>query len=79
MNLRTGMASAVHSTLNGQAPIGADVISRIGHAMNGAEGIGELKASVVATMNQILDELYREAGVTIRVAEVSAGARPVLT
>jgi len=64
MNLRTGMAAAVSSTLNGQAPFGADVISRISHAMNGAESIEELKAAVVATMNGILDDLYREAGVS---------------
>ncbi len=50
MNLRTGMAAAVSSTLNGQAPFGADVISRI--------------SQVVSTMNGILDELYREAGVS---------------
>src|SRR5260370_15012064 len=41
MNLRTGMAAAVSSTLNGQAPFGADVISRISHAMNGAESLDE--------------------------------------
>jgi uncharacterized 2Fe-2S/4Fe-4S cluster protein (DUF4445 family) len=64
MNLRTGMAAAVRSTLNGQAPYGADVISRISHAMNGADSIEELKTAVVATMNGILDELYREAGIT---------------
>ena len=63
MNLRTGMAAAVSSTLNGQAPFGADVISRISHAMNGPDSVTELKASVVGTMNQILDELYRESGV----------------
>jgi uncharacterized 2Fe-2S/4Fe-4S cluster protein (DUF4445 family) len=64
MNLRTGMAAAVRSTLNGQAPYGADVISRISHAMNGAESIEELRTAVLSTMNGILDELYREAGVT---------------
>jgi uncharacterized 2Fe-2S/4Fe-4S cluster protein (DUF4445 family) len=64
MNLRTGMAAAVSSTLNGQAPFGADVISRISHAMNGADSIDELKAAVVQTMNGILDDLYREAGVS---------------
>ena len=63
MNLRTGMAAAVSSTLNGQAPFGADVISRISHAMNGPDSVTELRASVVATMNQILDDLYRESGV----------------
>jgi uncharacterized 2Fe-2S/4Fe-4S cluster protein (DUF4445 family) len=64
MNLRTGMAAAVRSTLNGQAPFGADVISRISHAMNGADSIEELRNAVVATMNGILDELYRETGIT---------------
>ena len=63
MNLRTGMAAAVRSTLNGQAPFGADVISRISHAMNGPESVDELKAAVVSTMNGILEELYREARV----------------
>ena len=63
MNLRTGMAASVLSTLNGQAPFGADVISRISHGMNGPEAITELQEAVVATMNQILDALYRETGV----------------
>jgi len=64
MNLRTGMAASVQSTLNGQAPFGADVISRISHGMNGPEAIVELRDAVVATMNAILDELYAETGVT---------------
>src|SRR5437879_1890007 len=64
MNLRTGMAAAVRSTLNGQAPFGADVISRISHAMNGPDSVAELKTAGVATINGILDELYAEAGVT---------------
>jgi uncharacterized 2Fe-2S/4Fe-4S cluster protein (DUF4445 family) len=64
MNLRTGMAVAVKSTLNGQAPFGADVISRISHGMGGPGAVAELQAAVVGTMNGILDDLYREAGVT---------------
>ncbi|HKW58543.1 MAG TPA: ASKHA domain-containing protein [Candidatus Dormibacteraeota bacterium] len=64
MNLRTGMAASVLSTLNGQAPFGADVISRISHGMNGPESIAELQHAVVTTMNSILDDLYRETGVT---------------
>jgi uncharacterized 2Fe-2S/4Fe-4S cluster protein (DUF4445 family) len=64
MNLRTGMAAGVLSTLNGQAPFGADVISRISHAMNGPDAILELQAAVVRTMNQILGDLYRETGVS---------------
>src|SRR6266581_8108753 len=64
MNLRTGMAAAVSSTLNGQAPFGADVISRISHGMNGPEAVSELQAAVVKTMNEIIGRLYAEAGVT---------------
>src|SRR5438067_2164469 len=64
MNLRTGMAAAVRSTLNGQAPFGADVISRISHAMNGPESVTELQAAVIATMNEVAGQLYAEAGVS---------------
>ncbi len=64
MNLRTGMAAAVHSTLNGQAPFGADVISRISHAMNGPDSVRELQTAVLATMNQVTQQLYRDAGVS---------------
>ncbi len=64
MNLRTGMAAAVHSTLNGQAHFGADVISRISHAMTGPDAIRELQHAVITTMNQVTHHLYREAGVS---------------
>src|ERR1700692_1230630 len=64
MNLRTGMAASVLSTLNGQAPFGADVISRISHGMNGPDSINELQAAVVSTMNGIMSALYLETGVS---------------
>ncbi|MEA2635876.1 MAG: hypothetical protein QOH92_2643 [Chloroflexota bacterium] len=64
MNLRTGMAEAVRSTLNGQAPFGADVISRISHGMQGNEAKGELRDAIQRTMNTILAELYEAAGVS---------------
>ena len=64
MNLRTGMAASVTSTLNGQAPFGADVISRISHGMNGPEAIHELQLAVISTMNSVLAELYRDAGIS---------------
>jgi uncharacterized 2Fe-2S/4Fe-4S cluster protein (DUF4445 family) len=63
MNLRTGMAASVLSTLNGQAPFGADVISRISHGMNGPDSVRELQAAVVSTMNSIMSALYRDTGV----------------
>ena len=63
MNLRTGMAEAVRSTLNGQAPFGADVISRISHGMQGDEAKAELREAIQRTMNTVLEELYESAGV----------------
>jgi uncharacterized 2Fe-2S/4Fe-4S cluster protein (DUF4445 family) len=63
MNLRTGMAEAVRSTLNGQAPFGADVISRISHGMQGDEAKAELREAIQGTMNTVLQELYEAAGV----------------
>jgi uncharacterized 2Fe-2S/4Fe-4S cluster protein (DUF4445 family) len=62
MNLRTGMAEAVRSTLNGQAPYGADVISRISHAMTGPDAVRELQAAVLRTMNEVLEGLYQDSG-----------------
>src|SRR5438874_6181879 len=64
MNLRTGMAEAVRSTLNGQAPFGADVISRISHGMQGDEAKAELREAIRRTMNGVLHELYEVAGVS---------------
>jgi uncharacterized 2Fe-2S/4Fe-4S cluster protein (DUF4445 family) len=63
MNLRTGMAEAVRSTLNGQAPFGADVISRISHGMQGDDAKQELREAIERTMNGILAELYETASV----------------
>ena len=63
MNLRTGMAEAVASTLNGQAPFGADVISRISHGMQGDDARTELRTAVLGTMNDLLADLYQRAGV----------------
>jgi uncharacterized 2Fe-2S/4Fe-4S cluster protein (DUF4445 family) len=64
MNLRTGMAEAVRSTLNGQAPFGADVISRISHGMQGDEAKAELREAIQRTMNGVLHELYDAASVS---------------
>src|SRR5438552_3646164 len=64
MNLRTGMAAGVLSTLNGQAPFGADVISRVSHGMNGPDSVLELQTAVVTTMNSILTDLYQQTGVS---------------
>ena len=37
IDLRSGAAAGVESTINRQAPYGADVIARMGHAMTGED------------------------------------------
>jgi len=64
MNLKTGMAEAVGSSLNGQAPFGADVISRISHGMQGMEARAELREAILDTMNGVLAGLYESAALT---------------
>lgn len=63
MDLRAGMAVAVESTLNRQAPYGADVISRISHAMSDAEGSAHLRGAALDTINAILADLLANSGV----------------
>ena len=63
LDLKSGAAAAVHSTLNGQAPFGADVISRISHAMMNEDGLSELSDRIVATLNDLIEGLLAEASV----------------
>ncbi|HYX80377.1 MAG TPA: ASKHA domain-containing protein, partial [Actinomycetota bacterium] len=63
VDLSTGGVAAVESALNGQARFGADVIARIGHAMTGDDAVDELRASVVATVNELLGRTIAAAGV----------------
>ena len=63
VDLRSGAAAAVASTLNRQAPYGADVIARMGHAMLGEEQIGQLRAAVLDTINGLIAEVGAAASV----------------
>jgi uncharacterized 2Fe-2S/4Fe-4S cluster protein (DUF4445 family) len=49
--------------LNGQAPFGADVISRVSYTMLEADGLATLHARVVATINDLVERLLASAGV----------------
>jgi len=54
IDLFSGKEIARSSRLNGQQPWGADVLSRASHAMETAQGLDELQAAVVGTLNQII-------------------------
>lgn len=63
IDLRAGAPAAVASTINKQAPFGGDVIARMGHAMKGDEELEQLRSAAVATINEVLQELYAESGI----------------
>ncbi len=63
VNLSSGAVAAVQSALNGQATFGADVISRISHAMLESDGLATLHARIVETINTLLDNLLAASGV----------------
>ena len=63
IDLRSGAAAAVESTINRQAPFGADVIARMGHAMHGPRRCEQLRAAIVATSNGLVESVCATAGV----------------
>lgn len=63
VDLTTGAPAAVESTLNRQAPFGADLIARMGHAMTGGEATLELRAAILDTVNGLLESACATAGV----------------
>jgi len=74
MDLNTGGARAVTSTLNAQAIHGGDVLSRISYTMGKKEGLEELQHFAAFTINGIIEKLAAESGVpAARVYEITVG------
>lgn len=63
MDLNSGAPAAVQAVLNGQALFGADVISRISHAMLNEGGREALQDTILSTFNALIAALLREANV----------------
>lgn len=73
LDLRTGAVLAHAARTNEQNIFGADVISRIQHAITHPEGLQQLQSRVLAVMNSILEELARETGIPpLRIYEATA-------
>lgn len=64
IDLRQGKELAVAARLNGQAAYGADVISRVEYASNGASQLRRLQQAVVDTLNGIIAELEDKTGIS---------------
>ena len=64
MDLRSGSAAAVESTINRQSPFGADVLTRVSHTqMHGPQALAELRDAIVATIDGLLGSVCATAGV----------------
>lgn len=63
VNLNTGAVEAVKSELNRQASFGADVISRVSHTMMEKDGLDELNARILDTLNDLLEQLTIQSGI----------------
>ncbi|MEO8477329.1 MAG: ASKHA domain-containing protein [Actinomycetota bacterium] len=63
VDLRSGAAVAVASTINHQTPFGADVIARMARAMQDDEEIAKLQAAAISTVNELLGRVKEESGV----------------
>ena len=79
MDLRSGTPLAVRSTLNGQAIHGADVISRISHAMMNEDGLEQLTTKIVQSLNTLIEQLLAETAVPARdLYEVVVAGNPTM-
>ena len=65
MDLNSGEVAGVEAALNGQAVFGADVIARIGYAINNPTGLAELQAKIAQTLNTLIDSILARSGVAV--------------
>ncbi|MGW8301070.1 MAG: ASKHA domain-containing protein [Desulfobacterales bacterium] len=56
-DLASGNLAGVNSALNSQSIYGSDVVSRIEHAIETPQGLEQLKAEVLSTINRIIKKL----------------------
>ena len=61
-SLNDGTLSGHESTLNRQVQFGADVISRIDHVAQEADGLKREQAAIIATINELIDRLCKQYG-----------------
>ncbi len=80
VDIASGKIVDVGSEFNRQLIYGEDLVSRIAHAMDRAEGLGELQKAVVDTVNSIVAAFTRKHSVrTSDIYEVAAAGNTVMT
>jgi len=79
VNLVSGDVVATESMVNPQAAYGADVITRMAHAVKEAEGKEQLRQAVVSGLNQLIRQACARAGVEAKhVAEMTIVGNTVM-
>ena len=63
IDLCSGGAVAVASSINRQTSFGGDVIARMAHAMKGDDQVAQLQTAIRETINELLEQVYDEAEV----------------
>jgi uncharacterized 2Fe-2S/4Fe-4S cluster protein (DUF4445 family) len=72
MDLTNGKEVAIASSVNPQVSFGDDVVSRIGHASSGPEGLEDLRAAIIECVSMMLCDLSAQSGVGLEhVYEIS--------
>ncbi len=63
-NLLDGSLLAVNSVVNGQQIFGADVISRLGYALQGQENYQKLRQRLLDSLNGLIERCCQSVGIT---------------
>ena len=80
VNLSDGKTAASSGTYNRQAAFGDDVISRIIYATEEPGGLARLRHEAVATVNSLIEEMVKEAGVGYGdIRAVYVAGNPIMT
>ena len=78
-DLSDGRRLAVKASVNPQRRFGADVISRITHCMEQADGLAQLQDTLAQLLNELIDQLVNDAGVSRQsVVRVSVAGNTVM-
>jgi uncharacterized 2Fe-2S/4Fe-4S cluster protein (DUF4445 family) len=79
LDLGTGARWAVDARLNPQIRFGDDVLSRILHARQAPDGLRQLHEAITATVDEMIGEVCREAGVARdRIYEVAVSGNTTM-
>lgn len=79
VSLDTGITLAAMTAWNGQAAFGADVIARIQHCNENANGTDELHKAILNPLRIMIEQLGKQAGIPLKnIAAVTVAGNPTM-